>query len=181
MTSAAGSAAGPPAGHRLPAELAAVVLALTGVRRGDVVLDLSPAAGLTASLAAAAGSTGSVIAHLPAHRPGDPLPPGADAVVSDPAQLDADERPSKVVLVDPDSDARALRPLLAATRGHLAPDARVTTAARAGAGAVLDGLPAVLAGCGLLLVHAEGLSLDPGGDTPSRRVALAVGRRPPGP
>ncbi len=156
---------------RLPAELAAAVLALAGVRAGDVVLDLLPAAGLTAGLAAATGPGGSVLALC---EPGEEAPLGATATIGAVTDLQAAQlRVGKVVLPAPAAAAPGLAELLVAVRGVLAPGARVTVAARPNGGALTEGLPAVLAACGLVVVHAEGLAV---AGLPGGRVALAVGR-----
>jgi len=147
-------------------ELAAAVLAAAGVRRADRVLDLTPGAGLTAGLAAAAGPTGSVTAVLPPEAD----PPAGVRRAADLAALQRDAPFTKVLLIAPEEPARALEPVLRAVRPLLAPGARVTVAARGNTGALAEGLPAVLAACALTVVHAEGLLL------PAGRAALAVGR-----
>lgn len=167
----------------MTAELAATVFALAGVRAGDVVLDLTPAAGLTAGFVAGAGRAGRVLA---LRRDDDSLAGVAGATgagvesISEPADLaGSDVRVAKVVCVQPEAEARALTSLLLAVRPLLAPGARVTAASRSGAGALTDGLPSVLAECGLVVVHAEGMSVVLGSTGQARRLALAVGR--PGP
>lgn len=158
-----------PAGQ-LPPELVAVVLALAGVRRGDVVLDLAPSAGLTAGAAAAAGTHGTVLVRQAENTP---LPAGATASFAEVEEaVSAGLVIGKVLLAAPETEARSLAPLLLAVRPLLAPGARVTVASRSGGGAISDGLPSVLAGCGLVVAHAEGLQLGGG----RGRVALAVGR-----
>jgi hypothetical protein len=154
----------------VPPDLAAVVLALAGVRRGHVVLDLNPAAGLGAGAAAAAGEGGVVIAVQPRDRP---LPPGVTHAISNPSEAATlpilrGARVSRVLLVAPTTEARLLEAAVAATLPVLAPGARVTAAARANFGTIDDGLPAVLARLGLQLTHAEGY------DAVTGPVALAV-------
>jgi hypothetical protein len=156
---------------RVPGDLAAVVLALAGVRRGHVVLDLTPGAGLCAGAAAAAGESGVVVA---VQDPGVPLPPGATVAVDEPG--DAIDLPalngsrvSRALLVAPTAEARSLERIIAATIGVLAPGARLTAVSRANTGGGIgDGLPAVLVRLGLQVAHAEGY------DTPSGALAVAV-------
>jgi len=167
---------------RVPAELAAAVLALAGVRGGDCVLDLLPAAGLAGGAAAAAGPRGRVVAlvgtdsvvgvvgmdSIDGHQH---LPDGIETV-TDLGAL-ADESVAKVLAIDPTAAARSLAPLLVAVRPLLAPGARVTVASAPNTGMLTEGLPSVLAACGLVVVHAEGLAVS---SLPAGRVALAVGR-----
>ncbi len=173
-----GQVQGPVLG-RVPAELAAAVLALAGVRGGDCVLDLLPAAGLAGGAAAAAGPRGRVVAlvgtdsvvgidSMDSHQH---LPDGIETV-TDLGAL-ADESVAKVLAIDPTAAARSLAPLLVAVRPLLAPGARVTVASAPNTGMLTEGLPSVLAACGLVVVHAEGLAVS---SLPAGRVALAVGR-----
>lgn len=167
---------------RVPAELAAAVLALAGVRGGDCVLDLLPAAGLAGGAAAAAGPRGRVVAVVGTDSVAgvvgmdsvdgpQPLPDGIETV-TDLGAL-ADESVAKVLAIDPTAAARSLAPLLVAVRPLLAPGARVTVASAPNTGMLTEGLPSVLAACGLVVVHAEGLAVS---SLPAGRVALAVGR-----
>ncbi len=170
-----GQVQGPVVG-RVPAELAAAVLALAGVRGGDCVLDLLPAAGLAGGAAAAAGPRGRVVAlvgidgidGIDGHQH---LPDGIETV-TDLGAL-ADESVAKVLAIDPTAAARSLAPLLVAVRPLLAAGARVTVASAPNTGMLTEGLPSVLAACGLVVVHAEGLAVS---SLPAGRVALAVGR-----
>ncbi len=167
-----GQVQGPVVG-RVPAELAAAVLALAGVRGGDCVLDLLPAAGLAGGAAAAAGPRGRVVAlvgvdSIDGHQH---LPDGIETV-TDLGAL-GDESVAKVLAIDPTAAARSLAPLLVAVRPLLAPGARVTVASAPNTGMLTEGLPSVLAACGLVVVHAEGLAVS---SLPAGRVALAVGR-----
>lgn len=155
---------------KVPGDLAAVVLALAGVRRGHVVLDLTPGAGLCAGAAAAAGESGVVIAVQDASTP---LPAGAALSVSQPG--DAIDLPalngsrvSRALLVAPTAEAKSLERIIAATISVLAPGARLTAVSRANTGGMGDGLPAVLVRLGLQVAHAEGY------DTPSGALAVAV-------
>jgi hypothetical protein len=146
------------------AELAAAVLAMAGIRRGHVVLDLTPTAGLCAGMAAAAGSHGLVIAH---QDPELPLPLGAGCAVEDlwhtlELAPTAGSRVARLVLTAPAVDARAVEETLRSAVGSLGPGARVTVVCRPSAADISSGLPAVLSRAGLRVVHAERLHASEG-------------------
>jgi hypothetical protein len=146
-------------------DLTAVVLALAGIRRGHVVLDLTPGAGIGASAAAAAGEVGLVVAVQPRDKP---LPAGVRHSVASAADATTlpslrGARISRVLVVAPHVEARTLEPALSEVLPLLAPGARVTAVARANtSGSMGEGLPGLLAALGLQIVHAEGIDDESG-------------------
>ena len=153
------------------ADLSAALLALAGIRRGHVVLDLTPGAGLCKGASAAAGPHGLVIAHQPADLP---LPIGAGCSVQNLETVlttvpTGGSRVARMLLTMPGVEARSLEPTIVAASSSLAPGARVTVACLPSQGAISDGLPAVLARCRLRVVHAERI------DSVEGSVAVAVG------
>jgi len=152
----------------LAPDLAAAVLALAGIRNGQLVLDLTPAARLTASAAAAAGPQGRIVVLQPTTRA---LPPGATRAATTPAgSVEGGERLARVLAVAPQRTARELAAVLGACMPHLAGGARIAVLTKASSGRVGEGLPAVLAELGLEVLHAEGMQ------TPAGRLAIAVAR-----
>jgi hypothetical protein len=152
-------------------ELTAALLALAGIRRGHVVLDLTPAAGLCKGLSAAAGAHGLVIAHQSAQAP---LPLGAGCAVQELETVlmtvpTGGSRVARLMLVLPEVEAVSMEHMLHAASGSLAPGARVTVACRPNEGRIEDGLLAVLVRAGLRVVHAERI------EAPEGSVAVAVG------
>jgi hypothetical protein len=152
-------------------ELAAALLALAGIRRGHVVLDLTPTAGLCKGLSAAAGAHGLVIAHQDADLP---LPIGAGCAVQELTTVlttvpTGGSRVARMMLTLPAVEALNLEGMLNAAISSLAPGARVTVACRPNEGRIEDGLPSVLVRAGLRVVHAERIL------SPEGSVAVAVG------
>jgi hypothetical protein len=146
-------------------DLAAALLAMAGIRRGHVVLDLTPSAGLCRGAAAAAGAHGLVIAHQPAEQV---LPLGAGCAVQELGTVlttvpTGGSRVARMLVTLPHVDALSAEPLIGAAVSSLAPGARVTVACKPSEGRIEDGLPSVLVRCGLRVVHAERIS-SPEGD-----------------